>query len=58
MLKPLSAITESPGSKRSSRPLCSVMCLSLVFPVHSLEIKVNMPLGEIPTRVLMVLCCL
>ena len=39
MLNPLSAITESPSSSLSSRPLLSVMYLSLTFPVHSLETK-------------------
>ena len=58
ILKPLSAMIESPGSNRSRKPLCSVICLLLEFPVHNLETNVKIPSGDIPTGALMVLCCL
>ena len=57
MLNPLSAITASPSSSLSNKPLLSVMYLSLTFPVHSFETKLKYH-GVIPTSAFIVLCCL
>lgn len=48
-IKPLSVMTWSPSSRRSSKPLSWVICVSLVLPVQSLEIKEKAPNGVIPT---------
>ena len=57
MLNPLSAITSSPSSRRSSNPLLSVIWASLMHPVYSLERNVTVPVGETPTRSLNVFEC-
>ena len=50
IVKPLSAITESPCLKGSFRkPLCSTISLSDILPVYNCPINVIDPLGEIPT---------
>ena len=58
MLKPLSAITSSPSSNLSKNPLSCVILLSLTLPVQKLDTKLNVPVGVIPTRVLILLCSL
>ena len=50
MVKPLSAMTLSPGSSASRRPLCSVICLSDVLPGQASETKVITPDGLMPTK--------
>ena len=49
IVKPLSVMTWSPSSRRSSKSLSWVICVSLVLPVQSLEIKEKAPNGVIPT---------
>ena len=51
----LSAITWSPSSRRSSRPLSWVTRRSLLLPVHNFETKEKAPDGVIPTKSLQ--CC-
>lgn len=49
IVKPLSVMAWSPSSRRSSKPLSRVICVSLVLPVQSLEIKEKAPNWVIPT---------
>ena len=58
MLNPLSVIMLSPGSSFSSKPEHFVNSLSETQPVQRNETKVLIPLSEIPTSDLQVLCCL
>ena len=55
MVKPLSAMTLSPDSSASRRPLCHVICLSDVIPGQALETKVITPAKLMPTKKLTVL---
>ena len=57
MLNPLSAITSSPSSRRSTRPLFWVMCWSLILSLYNMEKKVIAQEGIIPTRSLNALDC-
>ena len=57
-LNPLSAITSSPGSRRSKNPHFWVISLSETLPDHTFETKVNAPDGEIPNKHLTVFLCL
>ena len=41
MLKPRSAITASPNSSKSTRPLSCVIRLSIVLPVQKLDKKLD-----------------
>ena len=58
IVKPLSAIIKSVGSRRSRNPDSQVMCWSDALPLHVFERKLIIPLGAIPTRNLTVLCFL
>ena len=58
IVKPLSAITKSVGSRRSRNPDSRVMYWSDALPPHAFERKLIIPLGAIPTRNLTVLCFL
>ena len=53
--KPLSAITESPRSSLSRRPLAITRSRSDIDPSYRSEIKVKAPSGEMPTSNLQVL---
>ena len=55
MSKPLSTITESPGSIRSNRPLHLVISWSDIPPVYKLDTKIHAPVGLIPIKPLKVL---
>ena len=55
MSKPRSAITESPLSSKSNRPLFLVSSLSDIEPGKSLDTNAMAPLGEIPIKALKVL---
>ena len=52
MSKPRSAITESPGYKRSIIPLQRVNSLSEIDPAYNLDTKVMIPDSEIPINTL------
>ena len=52
IVKPRSAITESPGSRRSNMPLSFVNCRSEMFPPWSLDTNEIAPEGVTATRVL------
>ena len=52
MLKPLSAITASPASNKSSKPNCAVSSLSEILPPNNPETKHIAPEGVIPTNAL------
>lgn len=58
IVKPLSAIIKSVGSRRLRNPDSQVMCWSDALPPHAFERKLIIPLGAIPTRNLTVLCFL
>ena len=58
IVKPLSAITKSVGSRSSRNPDSRVICWSDALPPHDFERKLIIPLGAIPTRNLTVLCFL
>ena len=58
MLKPRSAMTSSFSFNSSSNPLFSVMCISLIHPEYTFEIRVIAPDGIIPTSSFTVLACL
>ena len=55
--KPLSAMTESLGSNKSSMPDLRVSCLSDIEPGNNFETNVIATLGEIPMRALYVYRC-
>ena len=55
ILNTLFAISESPSSKQSSKPLCTVRFLSDVLPQNKLDTTVIDPDGEIPINALKVL---
>lgn len=50
IVKPRSAITESPGSNKSKIPLCMVSSLSDTQPPNILLTKQTSPDGVIPTN--------
>lgn len=54
MVKPLSAITSSPGRRYSRNPEFAVMNLSLHLPPYAGEMNMISPHGAIETRYLMV----
>ena len=51
-------MTSLPYSNLSRKPDSSTILRSDMLPVNSLEINVNAPGGDIPTRALNVLWCL
>ena len=55
IVKPLSAITESPGSRISSSPLLRVSSLSEMLPPCNVDTKLIAPDGVIPISALRVL---
>jgi hypothetical protein len=50
IVKPLSAMTSSPGSIKSRNPVNFVISTSEMQPVYSEEIEVTAPCGAIPSK--------
>ena len=55
MVKPLSAITESPSSRRPSKPETAVRFLLEMLPPYKSDTKDTAPAGDIAIRALNVL---